>query len=84
MYGPIDAGSDELDAIETASVEAYLMALITGVWAMDNSSLLQVGEPLAEGMDLCSSSVSDDITWARQTRVNYLNDLSFLNYLRSL
>ena len=60
------------------------MALITGVWAMDDSSLLQVGEPLAEGMDLCSSSVSDDITWARQTRVNYLNDLSFLNYLRSL
>ena len=84
MYGPLDEGSAELDAIETSSVEAYVDAITTGLWATDESSLIQVGEPLAEGMGLCSSTISDDITLARQARVDYLNDLNFLNYLRSL
>ena len=65
MYGPLAEGSAELNAIEISSVEAYVDAITTGRWVADESSLIQVGEPQAEGMGLCSSTVSDDITLAR-------------------
>jgi len=84
LYGPLDEGSAELDAIEIASVEAYFDAITTGLWTTDESSLIKVGEPLAEGMGLCSANVSDDVTLAQQDREDYLNDLNFLNYLKSL
>ena len=84
VYGPLDEGSAELDAIEIASVEAYFDAITTGLWTTDESSLIKVGEPLAEGMGLCSANVSDDVTLAQQDREDYLNDLNFLNYLKSL
>ena len=84
LYGPLDEGSAELDAIEIASVEAYFDALTNGLWVADSSSLIQVGEPLSEALDRCAANVNEDVSLAQQDREDYLNDLNFLNYLKSL
>lgn len=84
LYGPLDEGSAELDAIEIASVEAYFDALQTGLWTTDESSLIQVGEPVSGALALCADNISEDISLARQDRDDYINDLNFLNYLKSL
>ena len=84
LYGPLDEGSAELDAIEIASVEAYFDALMTGLWIPDESSLIAVGEPMQDAMALCAANIVDDVALAQQDREDYLNDLNFLNYLKSL
>lgn len=73
-----------MDAIEIASVEAYFDALTNGLWKADSSSLIQVGEPLNDALNLCAANVSEDVALAQQDREDYLNDLNFLNYLKSL
>lgn len=80
----MDEGSAELDSIEIASVEAYFDALTNGLWQADSSSLLQVGEPLNDALNLCAANVNEDVALAQQDREDYLNDLNFLNYLKSL
>lgn len=84
LYGPLDEGSAELDAIEIASVEAYFEAITTGVWIIDETSLIQTGEPMQDAMALCASNITDDVELAQQDRDDYLNDVNFLNYLKSL
>ena len=41
-------------------------------------------EPLAQGVGLCAANIGDDIMMAKQDREDYLNDLNFLRYLKSL
>lgn len=83
MYGALDAGTAETDAIEIASVGEYFDALDSGAWVIDASSLIEAGEPLAEAMSLCAANVSEDLASAQQDREDYLNDLNFLAYLMS-
>jgi len=61
-----------------------LDALDAGLWTIDDSALIQVGEPLTDAMALCSANVSEDVTLAQQDRYDYINDLNFLNYLKQL
>ena len=84
LYGPLEQGSAELDQIEIASVEAYFDAVMHGDFEPDESSLIQTGEPLAQGVGLCAANISDDIMLAQQDREDYLNDLNFLNFLKTL
>ena len=78
MYGPLEKGTPELDAIEIASVEAFMDALDTGLWSIDESSLIQVGEPLSDAFALCGGNVTDEIALAKEDREDYLNDLNFV------
>jgi hypothetical protein len=39
---------------------------------------------MSEAMALCAENVNDDVALAQQDRQDYLNDLNFLNYLKSL
>ena len=64
LYGPLEEGSAELDRIEIASVEAYFDAIMSGAFKTDESSLIKVNEPLAQGVGLCASNIGDDIMMA--------------------
>ena len=84
LYGPLAEGTAEMDIIEMASVEAFFEALDSGMWEEDASSLIQAGAPMPDAMSLCTENVTSDVALAQQDRDDYLNDVNFLSYLKSL
>ena len=82
MFGPFE--DDQLDMIEIAAVQTYLDAVESGEFVDDESSLLGAAEPLDEALALCDSAVIDEVEGAQMDREDYLYDLNFLRYLRTL
>ena len=82
VYGPFEA--DQLDMIEISAIEAYMAAVTDGSYVMDESSLIPAVEPFTDAFALCSSEVNGEIDAAKQDREDYLNDVNFLNFLKSM
>lgn len=82
MYGPFE--DEKLDMIEIAAVQAYLDAVESGEYVNDDSSLLGAVEPLEDALNLCDAAVIQEVEGAQMDREDYLYDLNFLTYLRTL
>lgn len=82
VYGPFE--DEKLDMIEIAAVQAYLDAVESGEYVNDDSSLLGAVEPLEDALNLCDAAVIQEVEGAQMDREDYLYDLNFLTYLRTL
>lgn len=82
LYGPLDDAN--IDLIEIAAIEAYLDAIETGVYVRDESTLIAAVTPLDSALNLCETSIVDEVSKAKTDREDYQNDYNFLRYLESL
>jgi len=82
LYGPFS--EDQMDMVEIGAVESYMLAIESGDFANDDSTLIDAVEPLMSALDLCDPAVVDEIEGAKQDREDYLYDYNFLRFLRDL
>ena len=63
----------------------YYGAMEWGTFIPDDSVLIDTDDivPIPEALALCDSSISDTIAENRQQRIDYLNDINFLQFLQS-
>jgi len=81
-YGPFE--QDQLDVVEIAAIEAYMVAVEAGDFSDDSSVLIAAVTPLADAIKRCDPIVTDEIALAQKDREDYLYDNNFLRYLRTL
>ena len=62
---------------------AYMQAVEDGTFVNDESSLLDVIDPVDEALNLCDRDLIVQIGKNMQSRNDYLNDINFLHYLKS-
>ena len=77
----INQGSDEL-IIEDAAIEAFLDATKTGLFQIDEAVF--VSELNDEAMNICGKTMSAEIEEAKSARADYVNEVNFLSYLKSV
>ena len=67
--------------LEMSAVSFFIQSVDAGSFVLDDTTLLDAVEPVAEAMAICGEEVEAEATHAMLDRGDYLNDYNFLRFL---
>ena len=73
----------DFELITDAAIEAFIDATTEGLFQTINEAFFAT-KPLNEVIDLCGPAVVADITKAELQRSDYIDEVNFLAYLKSI
>lgn len=67
-----------------AATKAFVDSIAQDLYKEDESMLLSMIDPMEEALDICGSTIQSEIKEAKQDRDDFIDDVNFLRYLKSL
>ena len=71
----------DMAELEMSAVSFFVQTVEAGEFVMDETSLLDAVEPVAEAMAICGDEAQAMAVHAMLDRGDYLNDFNFLRFL---
>ena len=91
LDGPIEdeltrlgATDETMDKMEIEEAGKYIDQVKGGTFQRDDSPLIKEVQPLKKAIELCGDYTKPAIKIAKEQRKNYLDDLNFLRFLKSM
>ena len=72
------------ESLELAATKAFVDSIAQDLYIEDESMLLSMIDPMDEALDICGSTIQAEIKEAQQDRDDFIDDVNFLRYLKSL